>query len=189
MGSTCTAISTKFLLEMLEILKWTKTRNSTYETYYKIWKSFNSFLTKLDRKPKCWEDRVVLFCVYHINKGTQLQTLKSYVSAIKYILTLVNYQLDCNMLLLNTLTKACRLENDRVQLRLPISCKLLELILFEIARVYGNKQPYLAILYQSILLIGYYGLFRIGELTVGEQGSNIQSRQKMSILHSTRIKS
>ena len=173
-GST---ISTSDLLERLEVLRRRKTRESTYNNYYGIWKTFNKFLLKLDNKPKKWEDRVVLFCVHYVNKGTESQTIKSYVSAIKSILLLVNYELNCNALLLNSLTRACSLENDHVRTRLHISCKLLELILFEVARKY-KEQPYLNMLFQAILLLGYYGLFRVGELVTGEQGNQHTAKAK-----------
>ena len=47
--------------------------------------------------------------------------------------------------------------------RLPIQCGLLELMLFELERVYVS-QPYLEKLYKAILVLGYYGLKRISEL-------------------------
>ena len=55
---------------------------------------------------------------------------------------------------------------------LPISWKLLDLMLFEVDCEYGVLQPYLCILYKTLLIIGYYGLFCLGELTAGgDQGS------------------
>ena len=53
--------------------------------------------------------------------------------------------------------------NDRIRKRLPIHCKLLELLLFETEREFGS-QPYLQSLYKTIFSFGYYGLFRIGGL-------------------------
>ena len=51
---------------------------------------------------------------------------------------------------------------------MPIHCKLLELILFEVDRHFsGQGQLYVSILYKTIIIIGYYGLFRIGELVKG----------------------
>ena len=54
--------------------------------------------------------------------------------------------------------------NDQVKTRLPIQCGLLELILFEIERVY-SQQPYLDILFKTLFVIAYYGLMRPGEVT------------------------
>ena len=96
--------------------------------------------------------------------------IRSYVSAIKSTLQDDNYQWDDSYVLISTLTRACKKINDTVKTCFPISCKLLELILFEIDRQYGGSQPYLSIMYKTVLLIGYYGLFRVGELAIGGQG-------------------
>ena len=64
----------------------------------------------------------------------------------------------------NSLTRACKLKNDLVKIRLPIQIGLLELVLFETKRSF-SEQPYLKYMYSSAFLIQYYGLFRIGEIT------------------------
>ena len=66
------------------------------------------------------------------------------------------------------MTGACHLKNDKVLTRLPIQCGLLKLILFEVQRLKTQDQPYLSLLYKTIFILGYYGLFRAGELTYGE---------------------
>ena len=84
--------------------------------------------------PFLWEDRTSLFCAFLIEKGTQSQTIKSYVSAIKSILMDDNYQWRDDRILLNSLTKVCKLENDHLRCRLPISQKLLDILIFELKR-------------------------------------------------------
>ena len=56
--------------------------------------------------------------------------------------------------------------NDQIQTRLPIHRNLLEILLFELERIYTD-QPYLEILYKDLFILAYYGLFRVGELTQG----------------------
>ena len=152
---------------ILNNFRYNSKRSSTKANYFSIWRNFNSFLIKLDRKPKTWEERICLFAAYLIDQGLQSSTLKSYYSAIKAILREDGYIVDDNKVLLTSLAKACRLINDKVHTRLPIRKQLLEMILFEIQRTYSFTQPYLEILYKTIFIIGYYGLFRIGELTSG----------------------
>ena len=77
------------------------------------------------------------------------------------------YEWSDNRIYLGTLTRACRIKNDCVHTRLPIHCGLLEILLFEILRIYKN-QPYLELLYKTIFVLSYYGLFRIGELTLSD---------------------
>ena len=64
--------------------------------------------------------------------GVQSSTLKSYFSAIKFVLRQDGYVWDDAKMLLNSLVSSCKLVNDRVKVRLPIQKGLLELLLFEI---------------------------------------------------------
>ena len=153
--------------QILESLKSKCNRESTRNNYHGIWRSFNNFVIKLDRKPNTWEERASLFGAYLINvKGIQSSTLKSYISAIKAVLTEDGYIWNNDKILLNTLVRACKIENDHVKTRLPIQLGLLEIILFEIQR-YFSHQPYLETLYLSMFSVAYYGLFRVGELASG----------------------
>ena len=130
----------------------------------RIWRTFNSFLLKLDIKPPTWEHRLAFYGAHLVDTGAQSATVKSYFSAIKKMLTYVNYDLKMCDVLVNTLTKSCRIINDRVLTRMPIHGKLLEMLLFELERVFSS-QFYLEILYKTRFSLAYYGLFRIGELT------------------------
>ena len=107
-------------------------RSSTAETYLRIWRRFNNFVIQLDKKPNSWEEKTTLFIANMIENGSQSNSVKSYVSAIKRILIDDGYQWDDTKILLSSLTRACRIINDKVKTRLPIQCGLLELILFEI---------------------------------------------------------
>ena len=119
--------------------------------------------------PKTWEERTSLFVAFLIDKGMQSGTIRSYVSAIKKTLVLVDYPWNDKLIMLSSLTRACKLVNDRIQARLPIHCGLLELILFELQRYFTNRnQPYLEIMYKALFMLGYYGLMRVGELTASE---------------------
>ena len=153
---------------MLESFKTKTNQPTTMENYIGIWRTFNKFILRLDILPSSWEERRSLFGTYMVNMGHKSATLKSYMSAIKKILQLIDYEVDDKKLQLNTLTRACKLINDCVRQRLPIGAGLLEVILQEIQRKYtAQGQIYLEILYKTIFLFGYYGLMRIGELVQG----------------------
>ena len=123
-------------------------------------------MISLDRKPKLWEDRSTLFIPYLVDKGTQSNTVKSYVSAIKKTLIIHSYDWDDKLVLVRMLAKACRIINDSVRTRLPIHCNLLEMILFEVQRYFtGRNQVYLESLYKMLFAISYYGMMKIGEVT------------------------
>ena len=152
----------------MESLKTKRTRSSTYSNYFKIMNLFNKFLVRLDSLPSSWEERTSLYCTFMVQEGVQSSTIRSYISAIKGLLKDDDYDWDDNLVKLGVLTRACKQVNDVIHTRLPIHCKLLELMCFEIDRLYGATQPYLNILYKLVFLIGYYGLFRIGELVMGD---------------------
>ena len=139
-----------------------------------IWRHFNKFLLNLDRNviSKSWEQKVALFGAYLVDKGNQSTTIKSYFSAIKCILKADGYEWDDSKVLLNILTRGCRLKNDTVKTRFPIQIRLLELLLFEVEREYGgrngkNPQPYLESMYKAIYILMYYGMLRVGEIAFG----------------------
>ena len=132
-------ISASHMKMILEKLLQNQNRDSTSKTYLHIWRQFNSFVINLDVKSRLWEDRTSLFIAHLVyNKGVQSSTVKTYVSAIKRILVDDGYFWNQQRILLNALTKTCRLVNDRVFTRLPIQCGLLELMLFEFERMFQN---------------------------------------------------
>ena len=104
-----------------------------------------------------------------IDHWTQSSSVKSYVSAIKKMVSLVDYEWDNNKIMLSSLTKACRLINDQISIRLRIFCSMLELILFEVGRLFNlTNQPYLNCHYETLFAVGYYRLMRVGEVTFSE---------------------
>ena len=133
-----------------------------------VWHLFNKFLIRLDTKPKDWEDRTAMFCAFMIEtRNTQSSTIKSYVSVIKCMLKSDGYKWKDDQVILTSLTRACKLRNDQITCKLPIQRYLLEMLLFEVCRLYSN-QPYLLKLYQAIFILAYYGLMQVGELTEGD---------------------
>ena len=154
------------MLNIIDRLKSKRVRDSTSKNYLTVWRQFNKFIIRLDRKPEKWEDRASLFCAYMIDNGSKSSTIGSYVSAIKGVLRDDGYLWDDSRILLESLIRACKLENDVVKCRLPIHGHLLEALLFELQRYY-DSQLYLMIMFKAIFSLAYYGLMRIGELTSG----------------------
>ena len=93
--------------------------------------------------------------------------VKSYISAIKVVLLDNNIQINEDVYLLHSLMRACRIKYDRVNVRRPIQKDVLN-ILLKMTDTYFRVQgqPYLAKLYTALFATAYYGLFRIGELTL-----------------------
>ena len=162
-------ISTSEIHRIIEGLKGRQYENSTAKTYLGIWRKFNQFVIKLDDIPRSWEERVSLYGGYLVDHGIHSSTLKTYITAIKQTLLTDGYAWNDDALYLHTLTSvtgACKKNNDKSYSKFPIKRNLMELILCEIERMY-SKQPYLDTLYKTIILFSYYGLLRIGEVTMG----------------------
>ena len=138
----------------------------TKKNYYQIWRTFNEFFLKLDVKPREWEDRIILFIGYLVQNKRQSSTIKSYVSAIKAVLKINGIKFNPDLYLLSSLTKACKLVNDKVHTKLPIHKGVLGLIIAQLPNMFAN-QPYLLLLYKAMFVTAYYGLLCVGELTAG----------------------
>ena len=170
--SNSSKISVEHINTVLEKLQNRQTRDSTTANHLSIWRHLNKFLISLDKKQNhlSWEEKTALFGAYLVDGGIQSSTLKSYFSAIKHILKQDGYPWDDSKVLLNSLVRGCRLENDRFKVRVPIHKNLLEMLLFEIERHFNgenaNPQPYLEKLYKALFCLAYYGMLRVGEFHI-----------------------
>ena len=170
-SSETSKISVEHVNNILERLKHRQTRDSTTANYLSVWRHLNKFIINLDSRDNLsWEDRTALFGAYLIDGGIQSSTLKSYFSAIKHVLKLDGYEWNDNKALLSSLVKGCKLENDKLKIRLPIQKGLLEMLMFELQRHFNGQQPqpYLELLYKTMFSLGYYGMLRVGEMTLGQ---------------------
>ena len=162
-SSTSSRISATRIQNILLNLNGMKYRKSTCDNYLGIWRSFNKFLILLDFKPETWEERTALFLAHLIDNGVKSATVKSYLSAIKSVLKDDKYDWDESRVLFSSITRACKYKNDQLTVRLPITGGLLEILLFELERVFP-KQGHLECLYKAMFALAFYGLFRIGEV-------------------------
>ena len=156
--STSTTISTIEIQLIIENLKSNHHRASTKRNCYCVWKCFNEFLLKLDHKPKSWEDRLVLIAGFLIKEKQQSSTIRSYISTIKSVLRDDGIQINEDKYLLSSLTKACHLHNDQVQMQLPIRKGMLRVLLKNVPEVFP-EQPYLSCLLKTLFSTAYFGLF------------------------------
>ena len=187
-SSGSSTISTLAIQSIVDQLKSQRFRDTTRKTYWCIWRLFNKFFIRLDYKPNNWEDRIILFVEYLVENQLKSATVKTYLSAIRAVLWENNVKLNEDLVLLSSLTKACKLKNDQVVARLPIYKDLLHLLIKECSGYFQmeNNQPYLSLLYKAMFVSAYYGLLRIGEVTKGPHAilaSNVHIREnKIKIL-------
>ena len=145
-STTSSTISTEAIKNIVEKLKLQRCKDSMHRTYWCIWQMhFTGFL---------------------IENRLQSATVKSYLSTIRAVLWENNIKLNEDLFLLSSLTRACKLRNDRVLTRLPIQKDLLNLIIKK-CQEHFDSQYYLKNLYCALFSTTYYGLFRVGEVTKG----------------------
>ena len=152
------------------------------------------FLSELDDKPITWEDRLTLFVGYLIKEKRKSTTVCSYISAIKAVLLDEKIELNEDRCLLTSLTRACKLNNDVMRLKLPIQKDMLKSLVFHCKEHFLNLgQEYLASLYAAMLSVCYFGMLRISEVTHSQHvvkvvnvhvGSNKQ--KILFVLHSSK---
>lgn len=176
-GSTLSSLSYdgELTLELfnrvIEAIKSHSVNPRTRKAYHSVWCRFNSFLIRFDHLPDKWEDRIILYAAYLADTGKASATVKSYVSAIRHVLRFDGIDIGDTNFQLPTIVRACKLNNDKLTLRMPIQKRMLSMILRTIEDHYQSiNQPYLAILYKAMMVVGYYGLLRVGELTNGPHG-------------------
>ena len=181
-GSTASTISTSEIKQIVHQLELQHYHDMTRKNYYAIWKVFNNFIVKLDVKPTLWEDRLTLFVGYLVHEKRQSKTIKCYISAIKAILKENSISLSEDRYLLSSMTRACKITNDKAIIRLPIHKALLQVLVRGVTCKYMNdsrvQQPYLEVLYKAMFTTAYFGMFRVGEIS---HGSHVIKAKDMHI--------
>ena len=128
-SSSGSVISTSYLEEVIDELKYQQHAKSTDINYHGIWTLFNQFFIKLDRKPEKLEDRLALFGAYLVKTEKQSPTIKLYFSAVRSVLSAAGIELNLDHSHLSALVKACKVRNDRLFVRLPLQKSLLQVML------------------------------------------------------------
>lgn len=154
---------------IIDIIKFMRHRANTRLQYHRIWTSFNKFLIKFDRMPATWEDRVYIWVAHLVDNRKSVATVKSYLSAIRQILSSDGVELNEDKALLSSLLTTCKLKNKSLFIRLPIRLKLLQRVIHHTDLLFKNcGQYYLATLLKAMFSTAYFGLLRVGELVQGD---------------------
>lgn len=170
-GSTSTGVtrlSVAFFKRVEErLLNDAGLKRNTKRAYRTAYLSFTQFNLSLDDMPERLDDQLAVYVASRVEKGDQSGTIKSYLSGIKFMLSRDGIEINTHTARLRALIKACKYKNDRVIHRMPISEHLL-VKLIKIVNEIFDSQPYLAKLYQCMLVMGFYGMLRVGEMASGE---------------------
>lgn len=153
-----------------QLIQSYRLKHSTRKSYKRTWNRFNKFISKFNLIPPKWEDRIIVWAAHLADHRKSSSTIKSYVSAIRYCLSLDGIKVPHSNCELSAIIQAARQMNDRLYVRLPIQKDLLKLILNFIHTSYieGRGQSYLGSLLKCAYALAYHGMMRISELTQGE---------------------
>ena len=97
----------------------------------------------------------------HLKTNRKSSTIRSYISAVKAVLRNGGIKLHLDDALLAEVTRACRLHNDTVATKLPITKSVLHLLINTLPKCFDSPQPYLVSLYSAMSVLhitGYSGL-------------------------------
>lgn len=142
-------------------------KNSTKRTYRSAYLEFTRFNLALDNMPELLDDQLAIFVASRVEKGDYSNTVSSYLSGIKYMLSKDGIEINTRTVRLRALIKACKYKNDRVVQRMPIKESLLVRLVRQVDTIFHN-QPYLASLYNCMMVMGFYGMMRVGEMAKGD---------------------
>lgn len=119
--------------------------------------------------PPKWEDRIIVWATHLANNRKKSATIKSYISAVRYCLSLDGIKVPHSNCELAAIVQAAKQMNDKLFLRLPIQKDLLRLLLNFIRSHYLQQkgQLYLAHALMAMFSMAYHGLMRISEITSG----------------------
>lgn len=116
--------------------------------------------------PEKLEDQLAIYVAYRAELGDQPGTVSSYLSGIKRMLLQDGVEINTRTTKLRAMIKACKYKNRQVRNRFPISEHLLGKVIKNIRNIF-HDQPYLSKLYSCIVVLGFYGMMRVGELAKG----------------------
>lgn len=142
-------------------------KKSTKRAYRTAYLSFTKFMLSLDNMPQLLDDQLAVYVAYRVELGDFSNTIESYLSGIKYMLGQDGIEINTRTARLRSLIKACKYKNDRVIHRQPISESLLVKLIKQLDEIFST-QPYLKQLYRCMLVMGFYGMLRVGEMASGD---------------------
>lgn len=142
-------------------------RKGTKRVYRTAYLDFTQFNLSLDKMPERLDDQLAVYVAYRVDLGDHSNTIATYLSGIKHMLGKIGIEINTRSARLRALIKACKYKNDTVVQRMPISEHLLVKLIKQLDKIF-ETQPYLGKLYKCMLVLGFYGMLRVGEMASGD---------------------
>lgn len=144
---------------------------NTRKAYDTAVNSFNDFRI-LYKIPVTWpipKEQIIWFISYCFEKMYSPKTITSYISGLSFYHKINGWYNISDLFIIRKLLEGCRRMRPSVDCRAPISIKMLQNLCTLLSSVTFNE--YEATLFKALFTTAYFGMFRVGELTVtGSKG-------------------
>lgn len=158
---------------------------STLNSYRNAWKHYKAFHLIHHPHSKVMPistTRLGQFISTCHHQNLSPSSVTSMISAISYVHKINNLPNPADSFLIKKLLHGMR-RNQTKDKRLPFSLKDLTSIMLLLPSL--GKSNYYVALYKAVILVAFFGLFRIGELTLSRLGhSNLIQKENVQIEHS-----
>ena len=158
---------------------------STLTVYKRAWALFKHSMEFLSLNHISMEsfpiqvNHVLFYLGFMQYKGFAPATLTTYVSAISYIHKILEVQDPTSSFLVQKLLASCNKLNPRSDSRLPITFLILHRLMEAIKHT--SLSIYHMSLIRTMYIMGFFGLLRIGEMTIGQNKRVVIYKQQVEI--------
>jgi len=166
---------------------------TTRHFYQKCWDKFSHFVCQITGATLNFSVQskfVSQYVAYLYTQDFAPATISSHLSAISFFHSIAGHSDPCNTDIIRRMTAGCRKLRTQHDNRLPLLLPHIQSLVHATFHILSGS-PYQQAMYQSIILLAFFGFFRIGELlqaTPSKNNSVVQSdtshyNQKQSTLN------
>ncbi|XP_052226643.1 integrase/recombinase xerD homolog isoform X2 [Dreissena polymorpha] len=154
---------------------------ASYKNAFLQYQRFHSTHYPLSNCLPITTDRLAQFIAFCHNLSFQANTISTYVSALGYIHKLYNLANPTESFVIKKLLYSLR-RTSTADKRLPFTIANIRTLLFFLRS--NIKDHYHRVLLKAMFLMAFFGLFRVGELSLSHNGhQNTISRQDLTFLY------
>jgi len=146
---------------------------STRDSYLKTWTRFQNFASQTLKTshPPYTSDHIASYVAFLHTQKYAPATICSHLSAISYFHTLANFSDPCDNVIIRRMTLGCKKISKHNDSRLPFLSSHIHKLIIANEQLHANS-PYLQALYKAIILLAFFGFFRMGEILPQKSSSS-----------------
>ena len=121
--------------------------------------------------PPYTSDHIASYVAFLHTQKYAPATICSHLSAISYFHTLANFSDPCDNVIIRRMTLGCKKISKHNDSRLPFLSSHIHKLIIANEQLHANS-PYLQALYKAIILLAFFGFFRMGEILPQKSSSS-----------------